>query len=169
MSAATAPPDLLEDSTKLVESLQETMKYAKSLEEANVTLQTKAAGLQEAKTKLESEVEALKKAAQPEPALIQKVASVKDDCLDRTLNFLVERELLADGDVEKLASSIRQDPNVALRLVEQVAAVTANPVASGGGRGISKTAGERDNFEKGASAPIESGGFGSAREWLDAG
>jgi hypothetical protein len=166
MSAAFATPDLLEDSTQLVESLQETMKYAKSLEEANAALQVKAASLQEVKTKLESEVEALKKAAQPEPAVIQKVAAVKDDCLDRTLNFLVGRELLAEGDIEKLASSIREDPNVALRLVEQVAAVTANPVVSDGGRGISKSASERSNIESGPSVPVEKGGFGSADGWL---
>lgn len=152
MNATADNPDLLADSARLVEGLQETMKYAKQLEGENASLQ--------------EEVRTLKVAAsEKEPAIIQKVASVGEDQLDYTLNFLVERELLDPADVEKLASSIREDPNVALRLAEQVAAITSQPVVSDRGRGISKSAGRAD-VEKGASAPAEAGGFGSASGWL---
>ena len=140
--------NLLEESAKLVDGLTDTMKYARHLESENAALK--------------DSLEALKAAAaakRPEPAIIQKVASVEDSQLEDTLNFLVERELLAPDDVEKLASSIREDPNVALRLAGQIAAITLQPVVPDRGRGISKSAGV-----SGDKSP--EGGFGSASGWL---
>jgi len=139
--------DLLESTEQLAGHLKSAMEYGRSLED---TVRQK-----------DQEIEQLKSASPAEPKVeLQKVA-FSNDQLDRTLDFLVERELLDPDDRVKVASQMRDDPNVGLRLMEQVAAITAQPIVEDGGTGIAKSAGT-----KGASAQTESEDFGSADGWL---
>ncbi len=166
---------LLQDAAELTGKLQDTIKYAKSLEGERLQLKTAHHGLQQEKAALEAkvnnltqELQRLKKAT-GEPAVIQKVASIKEDVLRDTMNFLEERALIDPTDREKIASSIKEDPNVALRLARQVAEITSQPIADEGGRGVSKSAFSRRAIgsEKAASSvKADAEGFGDTVGWL---
>lgn len=67
------------------------------------------------------------KAAQHERVILEKVAEVKSQVglnaqeLDLTLNYLVGQHLIAPGDLEKIASEIRKNPNKIFSLLTKVA------------------------------------------------
>ena len=157
MSATTisTQQELLEDATKLASGLQQAVTYASELEgelkAANAQLATK-----------DAEIERLKKArtTTTEPVVLQKVAAFDDDTLDQTLNMLCKHELLAESDREKMATTLRAGgPEAALRLVQQVAAITTPLPAPSGGRGIEKAAGAQTPTKR----PHE---YGDAKTWL---
>jgi hypothetical protein len=152
MSLDTAA--VLEDATKLATKLQESLAYAEQLEgeikSARAEIDTHRA-----------EIERLKRARlTPEPVVLQKVASFDPNVLDKTLDMLIQHEVLADDDREKLANTLRESgPDAALRFVQQVVAIAAPLPAPSGGRGIEKEAGAKTT---GTTSPE----YGDARGWL---
>lgn len=148
--------EILSNAQQLAVKLQESLEYATGLEgdikSAKQTIDTQAA-----------EIENLKKArSKPEPVVLQKVASADQQTLDKTLDMLVQHEVLAESDREKLANTLRNEgPNAMLRLTQQVVAITAPLPVPSVGRGIEKEAGAKT--VNGTVSPE----FGSAQRWLE--
>lgn len=145
---------VLEDATKLATKLQESLAYAEQLE----------GEVKSARNKIDThlaEIERLKRARlTPEPVVLQKVANFDASLLDKTLDMLIQHEVLDEDDREKLASTLRDSgPDAALRFVQQVVAIAAPLPAPQGGRGIEKEAGAK-------LASPNSPEYGDARGWL---
>lgn len=148
--ATPTVPALLEDLTKLATQFRHSVEYAQ--------------GLEAELTRSKADLAAAKAAAQKPapPVTLQKVA-FDENTIAKTLDVLVERELLAETDREKTASLLRENPDAGLRLCQQVAAINTNLPAAQTGVGIAKEADER----KSGLSENEFAKVGSAREWLE--
>ena len=92
------------------------------------------------KDRLLAENELLKTASTPTQGVVAADARIKIDPLlvKQASAALVEAHLYAHGEIEKLASSLEEDPNTALHLVMVLAKDSIPPYSEG--QGISKSA-----------------------------
>ena len=88
------------------------------------------------------EVAALKAAAATaasvKPVVLEKVASIPDEDISASLSTLVDNGFLDSKDVAGVASAIKADPSVALKVASRIAILSAAPTSQGAG--IAKSA-----------------------------
>ena len=88
------------------------------------------------------EVAALKAAAATaaavKPVVLEKVASIPDEDITASLSTLVDNGFLDSKDVAGVASAIKADPSVALKVASRIAILSAAPTSQGAG--IAKSA-----------------------------
>ena len=98
-------------------------------------LQTVEDALMLAKT-ASDELAALK-AAQAKPVVLEKVASIPDEDINATLDTLVENGFLDRNDADGVATAVKADPSVALKIASRIATLSAAPAPQGAG--VTKT------------------------------